>query len=94
MDNGYLNRSCTVPPMKDPITYQQIRFSEWLESMRKDTECTFSSLKKRFAILKYRIRSGTIEQCDKIWHTCCLLHNLLLFHDKLDKCWEHGKHMY
>ena len=91
VDNGYLDWSCTVPPMKDPITYQQIRFSEWLESIRKDIECTFGSLKKRFAILKYGIRLSRIEQCDKVWQTCCALHNLLLFHDKLDKGWENGQ---
>jgi len=93
VDNGYLNWSCTIPPMKDPITYQQIRFSEWLESMRKDVECTFGSLKRRFAILKYGIRLGSINQCDKVWHTCCALHNLLLFHDKLDKGWDNGIHI-
>ena len=31
VDNGYLNWSCTVPPMKHPTTYKEIRFSEWLE---------------------------------------------------------------
>ena len=94
VDNGYLNWSCTVPPMKDPVSYQQIRFSEWLESMRKDVECTFGSLKRRFAILKYGIRLGKIADCDKVWRTCCALHNLLLFHDKLDMGWEHGKKLY
>ena len=94
VDNGYLNWSCTVPPMKNPVTYQQIRFSEWLESMRKDVECTFGSLKRRFAILKYGIRLGRIEQCDKVWRTCCALHNLLLFHDGLDKGWEKGRKLY
>ena len=93
VDNGYLNWSCTVPPMKNPMSYEEIRFSEWLESMRKDVECTFGSLKKRFAVLKYGLRSGSIEQCDKLWLTCCALHNLLLFHDKLDKGWETGKKM-
>jgi hypothetical protein len=94
VDNGYLDWSCTVPPMKNPISYEEIRFSEWLESVRKDVECTFGSLKKRFAILKYGVRSGSIEQCDKVWQTCCALHNLLLFHDELDKGWESGKKIY
>ena len=94
VDNGYLNWSCTVPPMKHPVSYQQIRFSEWLESMRKDVECTFGSLKRRFAILKYGIRLSSIEQCDKVWRTCCALHNLLLFYDNLDKGWDKGKNIY
>lgn len=90
VDNGYLNWSCTVPPMKHPITYEEIRFSEWLESMRKDVECTFGIIKKRFTVLKTGIRLGSISQCDKVWRTCCALHNLLLFHDGLDKDWEAG----
>ena len=93
VDNGYLNWSCTVPPMKHPITYEEIRFSEWLESMRKDVECTFGIIKKRFSILKTGIRLGSISQSDKVWRTCCALHNLLLFHDGLDKNWETGTSM-
>ena len=48
VDNGYLSWSCTVPPVKDGTSYKVIRFSEWLESMRKDVECTFGILKGRF----------------------------------------------
>ena len=88
VDNGYLNWSCTVPPIKIPLSYEEIRFSEWIESIRKDIECSFGILKRRFAILKYGIRLGSIIQCDKVWQTCCALHNRLLFYDKLDKGWE------
>ena len=91
VDNGYLDWSCTVPPMKHPITYEEIRFSEWIESMRKDIECTFGILKHRFAILKNGIRLGSIIQCDQVWRTCCALHNRLLFIDELDKGWDMGK---
>ena len=94
VDNGYLDWSCTVPPMKHPITYEQIRFSEWIESMRKDIECTFGILKHRFAILKNGVRLGSINQCDQVWRTCCALHNRLLFVDELDKGWETGRPMY
>jgi hypothetical protein len=94
VDNGYLDWSCTVPPMKDPVSYEQIRFSEWLESIRKDVECTFGSLKQRFAVLRYGIRLAKIADCDKIWRTCCSLHNLLLFNDKLDMGWEDEKKTY
>jgi hypothetical protein len=55
VNNGYLDWSCTVPLMKHPTSYQQIRFSEWMESMRKDVECTFGILKGRFLLLKYGI---------------------------------------
>ena len=51
VDNGYLYWSCTVPLLKESSSYKFTRFSEWLESMRKDVECTFGILKGRFSIL-------------------------------------------
>mmetsp|Transcript_29950 Transcript_29950/g.34794 ORF Transcript_29950/g.34794 Transcript_29950/m.34794 type:complete len:335 (-) Transcript_29950:47-1051(-) len=90
VDNGYLSWSNLVPPLKDGLTYQQIRFSEWLESMRKDIECTFGILKGRFAVLRYGIRLQSIEKCDQLYVTCCALHNRLLFIDGLDKGWKDG----
>ena len=88
VDNGYLDWSTTVPPMKDPISFEEIRFSEWIESMRKDIECTFGSMKQRFHVLKHGIRLHKIANSDKVWSTCCSLHNMLLFIDGLDKGWE------
>lgn len=88
VDNGYLDWSTTVPPMKDPLTYEEIRFSEWVESMRKDIECTFGIMKQRFHILKHGIRLHKIANSDKVWSTCCSLHNMLLFIDGLDKGWD------
>ena len=88
VDNGYLNWSCTVPPVKNAVTYQSIRFSEWLESMRKDVECTFGIMKQRFSILRYGVRMEKIKNVDEIWLTCCALHNKLIFIDGLDKDWD------
>ena len=88
VDNGYLNWSCTVPPVKDASTYETIRFSEWLESMRKNVECTFGIMKMRFSPLRSGIRLWSIKDCDKTWMTCCALHNMLLFHDGYDQNWN------
>ena len=90
VDNGYLTWSTTIPPIKNAVTYKSIRFSEWLESMRKDVECTFGILKGRFCILRYGIRLRSIKKCDEIWKTCCALHNRLLFIDGLHKHWDQG----
>lgn len=89
-DNGYPTWSCLVPPMKSPIRYKEYRFSEWLESMRKDVECTFGILKGRFRILKTGIRLHGIEATDLIWLTCCALHNMFLDEDGLADRWENG----
>ena len=79
--------------MKHPLSYEEIRFSEWIESMRKDIECRFGILKRRFAILNNGIKLGSISQCDQVWCTCCAFHNKLLLHDELDKGWKDGLSM-
>ena len=90
VDNGYLQRSTTVPPMKHCTKRSEIRFSEWLESLRKDVECTFGILKSRWRVLKSGIRTHGISSCDKIWLTCCALHNMLLEVDGLSAKWDEG----
>lgn len=90
VDNGYLNWPTTVPPIKTSCRRTEIRFSKWLESVRKDVECTFGILKGRFRVLKTGIRLGRQEAGDKIFLTCCALHNMLLEVDGLDRGWENG----
>jgi hypothetical protein len=89
-DNGYQNWSVLMAPMKDATTYKEIRWSKWVESVRKDVECTFGIMKGRFRILKIGIRLQTIEAVDKLWCTCCALHNMLLEDDGLSQQWNTG----
>lgn len=56
--------------------------------MRKDVECTFGILKGRFRILKTGIRLHSTQSVDRIWATCCALHNMLLEVDGLDAPWD------
>ena len=90
VDNGYLNWSCTVPPIKESTNMDEIRWSRWLESMRKDVECTFGILKGRWRVLKTGIRLHSFEAVDNIWKTCCAFHNWLLDIDGLNAEWENG----
>lgn len=99
VDNGYLRWPCTMPPFKDSSdSYKQMRWSKWIESMRKDVECTFGILKGRWRILKvgFRIKGDKkgLETVDNTWKTCCALHNWLLEVDGLDESWtgEWGDH--
>ena len=39
-------------------------------------------------MLKHGIRLHGLESCDRIWLTCCALHNLLLDEDGLSTVWE------
>ena len=90
VDNGYLNWPTTIPPMKVTNDQREIRWSQWIESLRKDVECTFGILKGRWRILKTGIRLHGVEATDKIWMTCCALHNWLLEVDGLDDEWQGG----
>ncbi|KAI2500765.1 Plant transposon protein [Fragilaria crotonensis] len=76
--------------MKHTCNRSELRFSQWLESLRKDVECTFGILKGRWRILKTGIRLHNTEASDNIWLTCCALHNMLLDVDGLNKAWKNG----
>ena len=89
-DNGYLHWPTLIPPSKDWKHIRDTRFSQWLESMRKDVECTFGIMKGRFRILKAGVRVHGVEAVDRIWRTCCSLHNFLLEKDGLAEQWEEG----
>lgn len=87
---GYLRWSTTVPPFKVTNLETEIRWSRWVESMQKDVENTFGILKGRFRVLKTGIRVEGVDCVDKIWLTCCALHNWLLDIDGLDEEWKEG----
>ncbi len=85
VDNGYLNRSTTVPPLKRSFNRSDIRSSKWLKSIRKDVDCTFGILKGRFQIEKPGNRLPGQKSADNIHLTCCALHNWLLHEDSLSE---------
>jgi DDE superfamily endonuclease len=84
VDNGYHRWACTQAPNKHSLLRTEERLSEWIESFRKDAECTFGILKGRWRILKTGIRLDGPEAADKCWLTCCALHNFLLEEDGLE----------
>ena len=88
VDNRYLEWSITIPPFKYCGDRKDMRWSQWMESMRKDVECTFGILKKRFTILSKGVQAKDIGNADKVWKTCCALHNMLLEVDGHDEMWK------
>ena len=62
----------------------KIHWSEWVESVRKDVECTFGILKSRFRMLRDGIELHSPGEITNVFHTCCILHNMLLEHDGMD----------
>jgi hypothetical protein len=78
-DNGYLTWLTTICPHAHfDSTTMEVFFSTNLESVRKDVECTFGILKKRWRVFNNGILFRDIDVCDKVFTTCCCLHNVLL----------------
>ena len=87
-DGGYHRWECLIPPYKHQIQGTDAeRWSSNMETIRKDVECTFGILKKRFMILKNKFRLHRMEDIANIFKCCCILHNMLLDWDGLDN-WE------
>jgi Plant transposon protein len=63
-------------------------WSEWVESTRKDVECTFGILKSRWRFLRNGIVLKNQISTGYAFFTCCILHNLILENDGLDNRWE------
>jgi hypothetical protein len=69
----------------DPTKY---KFSDWIGSVRKDVECFFSILKNRFRFFKNPITLQSQGDVDNAFYTACILQNIILRDDGLDKLWE------
>jgi len=89
-DNGYHRWSCTQAPAKVNGLITEHRLSDWIESFRKDVECTFGILKGRWRVLQTGVRLESLESVDMLWLTCCALHNFLLEEDGLAAQWSDG----
>ncbi len=62
-----------VPPFGNSNDINEIRWSKWLESMRKDVEYTFGILKGRWRMLKSGLHISGVDSVDYIWfHMLCV----------------------
>lgn len=84
-DGGYLEYLVTMHHDKQSTDEDHHYWGKRLESVRKDTECTFGSMKKRFTVLKTHMRYHDSEKIDNVFYTCCILHNMLLKFDGWDQ---------
>jgi hypothetical protein len=73
-------------PMQCPNKYASetnaARWSERVESVRKDSEFTFGILKKRWRILRDHMLIQSKAKIDNIVFTCAILHNMLIDFDE------------
>jgi hypothetical protein len=80
-DNGYHKWTSMMAPYGLTSVREERLWSEGLESVRKDVECTFGALKARFRSLRYGVRLHSPHEIDSLWFCCCILHNMLLESD-------------
>jgi hypothetical protein len=78
-DNGYLRWPTSISPYANAdCASLQGYFSTNLESIRKDVECTFGILKKRWRVLNNGFYYRDIKTCETIFVTCCCLNNFMV----------------
>jgi hypothetical protein len=75
-------------PFKFSLDEKSTRWSEHAESVRKDVECSFGILKKRFQFLKNAITWHRKSDIDNAVFSCVILHNMLHEFDGYDARWE------
>ena len=88
VDGGYHKWKCLQCSIKYTSIPKNSLWSKWVESVRKDVECTFGILKGRFRCLKLPIYNHDKDTVDDMFFACCILHNMLLTEDGYDKRWE------
>ena len=84
VDGGFQKLPCFIDPDHNAYEEKHLYWSEWLESVRKDVECTFGCLKQRFRFFKNGIRYHNKETISAAMKTVCILHNMLLIRDGMD----------
>ena len=78
-DGGYHKWKCLANPFKFFLNLAEARrWSKAVESARKDIECVFGILKRRFLMLKNPIRIGVKENIERMFLTCCVIHNMTM----------------
>ena len=81
-DGGYHRWPCFLFPIKSGAPGSPaMKCAAMIESVRKDIECVFGILKKRFAFLKVFNRMHSQKLIDCAFVTCCIIHNILLRND-------------
>jgi hypothetical protein len=91
-DGGYHKWITMICPIGLTCDRQERLWSEWVESVRKDVECTFGIIKARFRYFKNGVRCRMYYDIDASWFTACILHNMLLDYDGRSDAWDDAKY--
>ena len=74
----------TISGAKSTSDPKLAKFSALLESQRKDVECFFGQLKKRFRFLRVPMLFDSLTHIENVFKLCAALHNILLSYDGID----------
>jgi hypothetical protein len=86
-DGGYLHWPELICPFKhEPASSRKGYFSAKIESVRKDVECIFGIMKKRWKILDNGIRISNMQVVEEVFTVCCMLHNNMLMEMESRDC--------
>ena len=91
-DGGYHEWRAIQFPAKLSSDAMGARWSKRLESVRKDVECCFGRLKRRFRILGSAVKADSAEKIDNIFCVCSMLHNMQLRHDRMHMIGSEDSH--
>jgi hypothetical protein len=72
-DGGMIKKGCFIDPMHERTSYEEVMWSEWAESTRKDSECFFGGAKMRWRILLGRIEYQSLRIVDAIFKCCIII---------------------
>jgi hypothetical protein len=76
---------CLICPFKWPeVGTDHQKWSSHLESIRKDIERTFGSIKQRFGYLVNQITLQAAHSLEQMFNGCCVLHNIILDYSGTD----------
>lgn len=81
-DGGFLTIGCFMDPGMNNFSMEMVRWSEFMESVRKDVECFFGIVKQRFRWLWGYNFSQDYETITAGFKTACILHNIILEYDR------------
>ncbi len=71
-------------PNKHEENSEELFYTEWIESVRKDIECVFGIMKSRFRFLRNAVCYHEKESVEQAFKTAAILHNMLLSYDGLN----------
>jgi hypothetical protein len=87
VDGGYLHKRCMMARNTSASSDEAIRWGKTLTSLRKDVECFFGRLKKRFTMFLTGVRFRDADAVANAFYFACALHNWLHHADGLRDNW-------